>query len=94
MEVGNEGGLEAGFGGEVFGDAAGEAVVAAEAEGAATTRELVEAVEVEGMERMGGGDGLGGSDGAAGAGAAGGVFYLFIYLFILGVVHSLTDTRT
>ena len=52
VEVGCEGGFEARFGGEVFGDAAGELVVAADAERAAATRKLVEAVEVEWEERV------------------------------------------
>ena len=52
MEVGSEGGFQGGFGGEVLSDATGEAVMAAEAEGAAATCELVEAVKVEGEEGM------------------------------------------
>ena len=52
VEVGCEGGFEGGFGGEVFSNTTGEAVMAAEAEGAAATRELVEAVEVKGEEGM------------------------------------------
>ena len=74
MEVGGEGCLKAGFGGKVFGNAAGEVIVALEAEGAGTAGELVEAVEVEGPEGVGGSERVGWGDAAAfgSAGAAGG----------------------
>ena len=49
----------------MVGDAAGEMVVAAEAEGAAPARELVQTVVVEGKEWVRWGDGFGGGNCAA-----------------------------
>lgn len=66
MQGGSEGGLQAGFVLRRRGVRAGRS----EAEGAAPTCELVEAVAVEREERMGGLKGFGGGDGAAAAGSA------------------------
>ena len=70
VEVDCEGGVEVTLGAEVVGDAAGEFVVAAEAQGAAAAGELVVAVAAEEEEAVGGEERLGGVDGAAVGGAA------------------------
>ena len=70
VEVGGEGGVEVAFGGEVGGGTAAKLVVAAEAEGAASTGELVEAVEAEVVEGVADDEGFGSGDGAASGGAA------------------------
>ena len=70
MEVDNEGGFKGGFGGEVVGGASGELVVAAEAEGAGTAGELVQAEGVKWVEGVAGVDWFGGGDRAASGGAA------------------------
>jgi hypothetical protein len=70
FESGMEGGFEVPFFSEAGGGTTGEVVVTAEAEGAGSARELVEAVEVKGVEGVLRGERLAGVDPAAFAGAS------------------------